>query len=74
MYVTVSMFSIISTATYYSFKEYYRLKNSGSPDEEYGISPLFAGEFNYYLGLKRTWLAFGMSFDHFGIVIKALGI
>ena len=47
------------TATYYSYERYYYLKNSGSPDSEYGVAPLFAGEFSYYLGLKKTWLAFG---------------
>ena len=45
--------------TYYCFDRYYKLKNSGAPDEEYNVSPLFAGEFSYYLGLKKTWLAFG---------------
>ncbi|KAL4219650.1 hypothetical protein ACF0H5_022222 [Mactra antiquata] len=46
-------------ATYYTFDRYYYLKNAGAPDEQYDVAPLFAGEFNYYLGLKRTWLAFG---------------
>ena len=45
--------------TYYSFDRYYFMKKNGSPDKEYGVAPLFAGEFDYYLGLKRTWLAFG---------------
>ena len=49
------------SGTYYCYDRYYYLKNSGSPDEVYGIAPLFAGEFDYYLGLKTTWLAFGKS-------------
>lgn len=44
--------------TYYSFDRYYYLKKNGSPAEKYDVAPLFAGEFNYYLGLKKTWLAF----------------
>ncbi|XP_053381020.1 choline transporter-like protein 2 isoform X2 [Mercenaria mercenaria] len=44
--------------TYYSFDRYYYLKNNGNPAEQYDVAPLFAGEFNYYLGLKKTWLAF----------------
>ena len=53
------------TATYYSYERYYYLKNSGSPDSEYGVAPLFAGEFSYYLGLKKTWLAFGKFSGYF---------
>lgn len=60
VWVTIALFlGCWSFATYYSFTKYYELKSSGSPDEEYNVSPLFAGEFSYYLGLKRTWLAFG---------------
>ena len=57
--------NLVFSATYYSYDRYYYLKNSGSPDEQYGIAPAFAGEFNYYLGLKKTWLAFGEVFFAF---------
>ena len=47
------------SATYYSYSRYYKLKGEESPDQEYSVSPLFAGEFEYYLQIKKTWLAMG---------------
>lgn len=55
----VAFLGVWGYATYYSYSRYYYLKNNGAPDEAYGIAPAFAGEFDYYLGLKKTWLAFG---------------
>ena len=72
LFLTVSVYSLVIfyltslvTATYYSYDRYYYLKNSGNPEAEYGVAPLFAGEFDYYLGLKKTWLAFGMFAGYF---------
>ncbi|XP_060561475.1 choline transporter-like protein 2 [Ruditapes philippinarum] len=59
VWVTLVLFlGVWAFGTYYSFDRYYYLKKNGNPAEQYSVSPLFAGEFNYYLGLKKTWLAF----------------
>ncbi|XP_055896841.1 choline transporter-like protein 2 isoform X1 [Biomphalaria glabrata] len=54
----VCIYGLLSFACYYCYNEYYRLKALNAT-EEYGISQAFAMNFNYYLSLKKTWLAFG---------------
>ncbi|KAH3792773.1 hypothetical protein DPMN_146272, partial [Dreissena polymorpha] len=45
-------------ATAWSYYRYYMMKNSETPQQEYSVAPLFAGEFSYYLQIRKTWLAF----------------
>ena len=48
------------SGSYYSYKRYYEIK-SRNITGEFGLSQAFVLNFEYYLTLKQTWLAFGQS-------------
>ncbi|XP_041370892.1 choline transporter-like protein 2 [Gigantopelta aegis] len=50
--------ALFAFGAYYSFSKYYELKSS-NVTAELGLSQAFALNFDYYLSLKQTWLAFG---------------
>ena len=46
------------SGSYYSYNRYYELKSKNITGE-FGLSQAFVLNFQYYLSLKQTWLAFG---------------
>ncbi|PVD22194.1 hypothetical protein C0Q70_17999 [Pomacea canaliculata] len=59
VWLTIALlFGLIIFGTYYCYNQYYTLKNVNATTE-IGVSQAFATNFNYYLSLKQTWLAFG---------------
>ncbi|XP_069121444.1 choline transporter-like protein 2 [Argopecten irradians] len=69
----VLVFGLLGFACYYSYSQYYELKNQNST-ATYGISEAFALNFSYYLQLKETWLAFGCSTATFIIIFLLIFI
>ncbi|XP_052093793.1 choline transporter-like protein 2 isoform X2 [Mytilus californianus] len=68
--VWFSIFAVLGVmgfGCYYSYSQYYDLKNSNSTSE-FGIAQAFALNFSYYLTLKETWLAFGCTTATFLII------
>lgn len=72
--VWVSIFGVLGCmgfGCYYSYSQYYDLKNTNSTGE-FGISQAFALNFSYYLTLKETWLAFGCTIATFLLIFLLL--
>lgn len=46
------------SGSYYSYRRYYDLKGKNLTSE-FGLSQAFVLNFEHYLTLKETWLAFG---------------
>lgn len=66
----------VIVGTYYSYSKYYELKGQ-NVTATIGLDQLFTTNFNYYLSLKQTWLAFGMKIylRYFtGIVLFSAGL
>ncbi|CAI9716384.1 Hypothetical predicted protein [Octopus vulgaris] len=55
----IAFFALLGFVIYYTFNTYVELKNSGK-ENDFGLTPAFAGNFEYYLGLEQTWLAAGI--------------
>ncbi|XP_076436398.1 choline transporter-like protein 2 [Babylonia areolata] len=59
VWLTLVLFAgLFVFSSYYSYSRYYELK-SQNITEEFGLSQAFVLNFEYYLTLKQTWLAFG---------------
>ncbi|ESO92821.1 hypothetical protein LOTGIDRAFT_232925 [Lottia gigantea] len=59
-FTMLAFIGLFGFSTYYCYSRYYHLKNLNST-AEFGLAPAFVGNFEYYLSLKQTWLAFGCS-------------
>ncbi|XP_012942174.1 choline transporter-like protein 2 [Aplysia californica] len=72
VWITIGLvFALLLFATYYSYDEYYTLKQLNAT-EEYGLSQAFALNFSYYLSLKKTWLAFGCTLATVTLILLLL--
>ncbi|CAG5124161.1 unnamed protein product, partial [Candidula unifasciata] len=59
VWLTIVLFvALFGFGTYYSYSKYYELKNMNLTSE-YGLPEEFKFNFQYFLSLKSTWLAFG---------------
>ncbi|XP_067661086.1 choline transporter-like protein 2 [Haliotis asinina] len=59
VWITIfALLGLLGFSTYYSYSKYYEMKTSNTTST-YGFSPSFAANFNYFLSLQKTWLAFG---------------
>ncbi|XP_052789549.1 choline transporter-like protein 2 [Mya arenaria] len=60
VWITIALFlGCWIFACAWSYYRYYTMKNSETPAQEYNVAPLFSGEFEYYLQIRKTWLFFG---------------
>ncbi|XP_059157346.1 choline transporter-like protein 2 isoform X2 [Physella acuta] len=59
VWATILLFiALFAFGTYYSYDKYYELKNMNATTE-FGLPQAFMFNFQYFLSLKQTWLAFG---------------
>ncbi|BFZ20245.1 hypothetical protein BsWGS_23284 [Bradybaena similaris] len=59
VWLTIVLFvALFGFGTYYSYAKYYELKHMNITSE-YGLPEQFKFNFEYFLSLKTTWLAFG---------------
>ncbi|WAR31027.1 CTL2-like protein [Mya arenaria] len=59
VWITIALFlGCWIFACAWSYYRYYTMKNSETPAQEYNVAPLFSGEFEYYLQIRKTWLFF----------------
>ncbi|KAL8625988.1 hypothetical protein ACOMHN_012580 [Nucella lapillus] len=59
VWLTLILFAgLFIFSSYYSYSRYYELKSKNITGE-FGLSQAFVLNFEYYLTLKQTWLAFG---------------
>ena len=56
----ITLWLVYIPGGYYSYSRYYELKSKNITGE-FGLSQAFVLNFEYYLTLKQTWLAFGQS-------------
>lgn len=55
----ITFLGLLGFITYYTFSMYVDLKST-NVTAEFGLAPAFVGNFEYYIGLKQTWLIAGI--------------
>lgn len=55
----ITFLGLLGFITYYTFSTYVELNNT-NVTAEFGLAPAFVGNFEYYIGLKQTWLFLGI--------------